>query len=200
MVVRPQPNLCGNTSRVCVRYSQLILLGRGLAAAVCFVIGRRNRYRGLHEQANPDNSTTTPHIIGYGFFGLEFQEGIGRARISARRRRLSFQHFSAPDLSRAVDDPPHCISKLPGPTTPWTKQPARTAQTRRDLPKGGGRAKGAPRFSPYRSRLLQTRYRFRHMTSRRTKGARRRLRLKCPVRWYSAGAAADPRAAGFAYS
>jgi hypothetical protein len=35
-----------------------------------------------------------------------------------------------------------------------------TAQTRRDLPKGGGRAQGAPRFSPYRSRLLQTRYDF----------------------------------------
>src|SRR4029077_4257047 len=96
------------------------------------------------------------------------------ARISPRRRCLSSQHFSAPDLSRAVDDPPQCffqatrtddtldqatcthgsnparlmtwvvatavraeifalphISKLPGPATPWTRQPARMAQTRR---------------------------------------------------------------------
>src|SRR5260370_17396937 len=31
---------------------------------------------------------------------------IGGAKISARRRRLSSQHFSAPDLSRSVDMPP----------------------------------------------------------------------------------------------
>jgi hypothetical protein len=45
----------------------------------------------------------------------------------------SSQHFSAPDLSRAVDDPPHCISELAGPTTPWTMQPTRMAQIRRGM-------------------------------------------------------------------
>jgi hypothetical protein len=64
---------------------------------------------------------------------VRWGEDLGGARISARRRRLSFQHFSAPDLSRAVDDPPHCVSKLPGPTTPWTRQPARMAQIRRGM-------------------------------------------------------------------
>src|SRR5260370_39994184 len=115
MVARPQPNLCANTSR-----RRAILPanppGRGLATALCFVIGRRNRYRGLHEQANPENSKTTPHIFGYRFFEVEASrqdrqgEDLGGAQISARRRRLSFQHLSAPDLSRAVDDQPQLIS------------------------------------------------------------------------------------------
>ena len=58
-------------------------------------------------------------------------------KISARRRSLSSQHFSAPDLSRALDDPPYCISKLPGRTTPLPRQPARMAQIRRVYDVGG---------------------------------------------------------------
>src|SRR5260370_1816475 len=78
-------------------------------------------------------SSTNPHLFRLQSVCL-FDGG---ARISARRRRLSSQHFSAPDLSLAVDDPPQCISKLPGPTTPWTKQPARMAQIRRVYDMGG---------------------------------------------------------------
>src|SRR5258708_2976933 len=76
MVGRPKPNLCANPSRGRANLPANPP-GSGLATALRFVIGRRNRYRGLHEQANPDNSKTTPQIFGYRFLGAEFQtEGV----------------------------------------------------------------------------------------------------------------------------
>jgi len=47
------------------------------------------------------------------------------------------QDFAAPDLSRAVDDPPHRVSKLARPTTRWAMQRARVVQIRRDYDIGG---------------------------------------------------------------
>src|SRR5260370_47753 len=120
MVVRPQPNLCANTSR-----RRAILPanppGRGLATALCFVIGRRNRYRGLHEQANPDNSKTTPHIFGYRFFEVEVSrknrwgEDLGgpktsffptflRAGFEPRRGRPTSLHFEATRTDDTLDE------------------------------------------------------------------------------------------------
>jgi hypothetical protein len=132
MVVRPQPNLCANTSR---RRAKLPANppGRGLATALRFVIGRRNRYRGLHEQANPDNSKTTPHIFGYGFLGVEFQTQGVRGPVGRR-----------PDFAKPPSRP---ISRL-------------VATSTRPRQSEAAAGLGAPRFSPYRSRLFQARYDF----------------------------------------
>jgi hypothetical protein len=72
----------------------------------------------------------------------------GRAKISARRGSLFPYHFDAPDLSRAVDDPPPGVSKLPRPTIPWAMEPARMAQIRRGYDIGGSGRRPRRDFRP----------------------------------------------------